>query len=400
MTTQSSGFVLKRLSALIVFLGFCAVAYFLIITGPKTEPTSKLREPKSVSVINIQPSIHSISVQAHGTVIPVRQVALESQVTGPIVSHHPHLVPGGMLKEGTELFAVDPTLTRLSLRESNASVARAEAMLKESHRIQAETKLLAQQKVIADTELAAIDAQVDVQKAELERLVASRDRIEEMLERHVVKAPFNALVLDESVEIGQRINPGVTVATLIGTDACWVRASIPVPQLQWIRLPSEGKPGSSVDVFFDTGTAQEEQRQGHVVQLLGNMEEQGRMARVLIEIQHPFDEGDSERLPFLMGSYVRVEIDAGELHDVLAIDRATLREGDQIWVADAENKLQIRQANVRWKMDETIYIDNALKLGETLVVSPLRVALPGMMIRPNAINKGPSTEKASKGGDS
>ena len=88
----------------------------------------------------------------------------------------------------------------------------------------------------------------------------------------------------------------------------------------------------------------------------------------------------------LIGSYGRVEIDAGILENVLAIDRNSLRAGDKIWVVDENNQLQIREAIIRWKKDETIYIDNTLLPGETLIISPLRVALPGMKVAPRSLS--------------
>ncbi|MDA7618832.1 hypothetical protein N8703_05960, partial [Verrucomicrobia bacterium] len=145
------------------------------------------------------------------------------------------------------------------------------------------------------------------------------------------------------------------------------------------------------------GSGNSEKRQGHVVQLLGNMEEQGRMARLLIEIKEPRKKhkDDPSRIPLLIGSYVRVQIDAGILQDVIAIDRNTLREGNQVWVVDNENRLQIRDVVVRWKMNETVYIDNTLNPDESLIISPLRVALPGMHLNPVTITMDASSVRSS-----
>ena len=374
-----------------------AITALLLFNAPTTLPESKVRPPRKVTIIKVQSSDHRISVRAHGTVIPVRTVDIEPQVTGPIISHHPSLVPGGVLEEGESLFVIDGTLTQLELQEASASVNRAKAMLAESKRKQRQAQQLANERVIADTELAAIESLVQIQTAELQRLNAGRDRIRELLDRHVVHAPFNALVLMESVEIGQQVDPGFVAATLVGTDAYWVQASIPVGQLRWIKLPNPDQTGSSVEVFMDKGSGNSEKRQGHVVQLLGNMEEQGRMARLLIEIKEPRKKhkDDPSRIPLLIGSYVRVQIDAGILQDVIAIDRNTLREGNQVWVVDNENRLQIRDVVVRWKLNETVYIDNTLNPDESLIISPLRVALPGMHLNPVTITMDASSVRSS-----
>ena len=50
---------------------------------------------------------------------------------------------------------------------------------------------------------------------------------------------------------------------------------------------------------------------GYLYQLLGDLEPNGRLARVLIEIEDPLDLGsqDGERKPFLLGDYVSAEIE-------------------------------------------------------------------------------------------
>ena len=375
--------------ALIVTALSLGIGYLLIVTGPKTLPEEKVRQPKSVTVERVIPGSHRISVTAYGTIIPVRQVTLESEVTGRITRLHPSLIPGGFVQAGEELFGIDDTLTKLSLTEARAATSRAEASLKESRRKRIEAQQLSDDKVIPATQLAALEAEELIQAAERQRLQASEDRIKEMLARHVVRAPFNAVVLDETVEIGQRMNPGFPAATLVGTDAFWVRAALPLDQLRHIRLPADGKPGSSVKVFFDAGADKAQERTGRVIQLLSDMEQTGRMARILIEISNPLESSSGgEGLPLLIGSYVRVEIDAGELANVIAIQRAALRESDKIWIVDAKDQLYVRDATVRWEKQETVYLDYNLNPDERLVVSPLRVALPGMNVRPRETTGG------------
>lgn len=356
--------------------------YLIATTGPQTQPEESQRPPKMVATAAITPSDHQVHVRAFGTVTPVRRVEIAPEVTGLIIRHHPNLIPGGVLREGDELFAIDPTIMELSAKEATASVRRAETMLAESRRKEAEAQQLSAERVIAQSDLAAIAAEVQIQAAELDRLRATEERIQALLFRHSIRAPFNAIVLNESVEIGQRVNPGFAAATLVGADRFWVNAALPVDQLQWIQLPNGSVPGAAATVFLDTGGGDSESWEGRVIQLLSDVEREGRMARLLIQVDDPLSAPDSTaKTPLLIGSYVRVEIDAGTLSSVLAIDRKALRDGNRIWIADANDQLQIKQAKVRWRAEETVYIDNALADGESLITSPLRAALPGMKIQ-------------------
>lgn len=372
-----------------LLLAAIGVGYWLFKTGPETETKEEPRPPKIVKTVSPPLSAHRISVEAYGTVIPARQIVVKPQVGGQILNHHPNLTPGGFLMEEEKLLEIDPSLLRLSVRETSAAEARAEALLKEAERKREEALRLAQERVIANTELASLESQAKAQSAELRRLRAIREREEEMLRRHVLRAPFNAIVLEEAVEIGQHVDPGFAAATLVGADEFWVRVSLPMEKLRWIRLPKkkgerkEGQEGARAEVYLEMGGERTVHRSGRVVRLLVDLQPEGRMARLLVRIPDPMGlDGRADGPPLLLGSYVRVEIDAGELKDVIEAPREVLKEGEQVWISDSNNELQIRAAQVLWRSGEVVYLNNILESGESIIVSPLRTALPGMKINP------------------
>ncbi len=380
--TPRSGWLMP----LLVIAGL-AGGWHLWKSGPVSHPKEKSREAKMVRTIVPQPETRRVFLTAHGELVPARRLVVEPEVRGRIVRQHALLVPGGRIKAGTELFAVDDTMGRLEARGAAAAVKRAEADLQEAKRKHGESKRLADEAIASKTELAAREAEVAIEEAELAQLQAARDRVDETLRRHTVSAPFNALVIEEAVEVGQQVDPGFAAATLVGTDEFWVRVAVPIDQLKWIRLPTDGEPGAEARVFLETGGEKPAERRGRVIRLLGDLARTGRMARVLVSIDDPLglSTRSNDSSPFLLGGYVRVEIDAGELEDVLTIERAALRDGDSIWVADSNNELQIRDTKVRWQQGETVLVDNTLRAGESLIVSPLRVALPGMKIQAQSV---------------
>jgi RND family efflux transporter MFP subunit len=359
------------------------LGYWIYRTGPETRTEDEVRPPKMVKAIAVHPAPGPIHVLAYGSVIPARRVTVEPQVSGQVIRQHEALRPGGFISTGEELYAIDPTLAELDLAGAKAEVARAEASLAEARRRLDEGRRLAEESVIPATELASLETTCRMQEATLERLKASQLRAVEELARHVIKAPFNAVVVDEGVELGQRVTPGDVTVTLVGTDDFWVRASVPADKLPWVRLPKKDQPGAPAVVILDTGEGTTIRYPGRVIQLLGDLTEVGRMARVLIQVEDPLSlQPEVRRPPLLLGSYVQIEIDAGEIPDVLTISRAALREGNRIWVVDANQQLQIREVKVRWAEGDSVLIDPALAPDEHLIVSGLRTALPGMEVKP------------------
>lgn len=391
MTAQPS--LLSRLlwpfALLIVGTG---ITVALLVTAPQIEPEEKPRVAKIVQVIAVESHTAKISVTAHGTVIPAKRIDIQPEVGGRIVTHHAALVPGGRIATTQQIVAIDPADYDLALAERKAELKEAEFELavERGRQVvaQSEWKLLEKDLdggevnrslVLREPHLARAQAAVDkannaIAKAELD------------LSRTTSTAPFNAVVISESVEVGQLIEPGKTIATLAGTDVFWVQISLPIEDLRWIRLPNPGKnaPGAPASITLDTSDSSTSfSWKGKVERLLGDLESLGRMARVLVAVDDPLTgSGDANGLPLLLGSYVRVDIEAGELADVIAIPRTALRDGNRLWSVDSTNKLQIHDTELRWANGEILLVTNTLPAGEKLIVSGLRAALPGMDVDP------------------
>ena len=197
-------------------------------------------------------------------------------------------------------------------------------------------------------------------------------------------APFNAFVQMENVDKGQLVGPASQLATLVGTDRFWVQVSIPMDKLDYVKMPKGKEPGSSAKVIVQTGR-QRLERSGYVMRLLGDLDPVGRLARLLVVIDDPFElkkpEAERTKIPLLLGSYVRVEIDGVELSDVAEVPRRALQENDKVYVLDGEDTLRIKPVEIVWGADETVLVRGPLKDGERLVVSNMAAPVEGMKLR-------------------
>lgn len=67
----------------------------------------------------------------YGEARPARVWRAVPRVTGEIVAAHPELQSGALIREGAELYRIDPTGPELAIREAEAAIAAAEAALAE-----------------------------------------------------------------------------------------------------------------------------------------------------------------------------------------------------------------------------------------------------------------------------
>jgi multidrug efflux pump subunit AcrA (membrane-fusion protein) len=280
-----------------------------------------------------------------------------------VARQHAALEPGGVIEAGAELVAIDRSDYELALAAKQAELEEARFALEVERGRQVvalrEWKLLEGDVPKEDANRSLVlrkphlrRAEALVEKAENDIALAELD-----LTRTSVTAPFNAVVIEESVEVGQLLERGTSVTTLAGADEFWVRVSVPVDRLRWIQLPRGEYEGAKAKVVLDAGEGREFTREGRVLRLLGDLEPNGRMARMLVSIADPLGRHDrSGEIPLLLGSYVQVEIDAGVLEGVVVIRRAALREGNRIWVVDGSNRLQIRDVEVLWFRKDSVLL--------------------------------------------
>ncbi len=379
----------------LLILGAAVVAGFVLLkTAPETVPEDRRQAVKIVQVIDLVPGDERISVSAWGTVIPAREVTMRPQVGGRVVSQHESLVPGGELAAGETLLKIDPADYELALieREAELEEARYEFDLEKGLQIIARREWEQLRADLPDADMNPSLALREPQLRRTEAMVAKAEnairRAQLDLERTTVTAPFNSMVLEESVEVGQLVESGGTICRLVGTDEFWVRATLSMAELKRIRLPEGDEVGARATIHLDAGNGRVEPWEGAVVRLLSDLETTGRMARLLVAIKDPLGHRGEDSTPLLLGSYVRVEIDAGRLTGVLSIPRAALREGNRLWLVGADRRIRIVEPEILWTREESVLVPDVLEEGERLIVSELKAALPGMEVNPQPLAGG------------
>ncbi|NDY43028.1 efflux RND transporter periplasmic adaptor subunit [Dissulfurirhabdus thermomarina] len=342
-----------------------------------------------VRVIEVHRVDRTARVLGTGTVQPLREVTLVPQVGGKVVEVAPGFVAGGFFRAGDLLFRIEDADYRLAVRKARAALARAKVELaqvegkarvarEEWERIEGKgapppSPLVLYGPQLEEARAAVAAAEADLAKAELD------------LARTRVSAPFDCRVRSEQVEVGQVVNPGAQVAVLAGTAAAEIVVPLPVAELAWIRFPPAGSDegGSPARVRYRAAGVDLSWR-GRVVRALGEVDPKGRMARVVVRVDHPYggragDPGPAGDLA--EGLFVAVEIEGRSLRGVVAVPRSVLHEGETVWIMDGARRLRVRRLQVaRYEGDEVLAA-GGLDDGDRVVVTPLVGAADGMRLR-------------------
>jgi len=378
----------------ILALAIAAIISFSLYTfKPRTEKKPPKRAIPIVKTIQIRPGSEQVFIEAYGTVIPSRQITLYTQVSGKVIRQNPEMVPGGVIAKDDFILQVDSADYTLQVKERQAEVATAqyELELEEGRQTIAKQEWLLLEKDVefshASKSLALREPHLKHAKAKLDAAKSRLETAELDLERTTIHSPFNALVLEEFVEHGQILGPQTPIATLAGADHFWIQVSIPVSLLPRITFPEgQKKQDHSVEVILEEENGGPEMtRQGKLFKLLGDLGPKGRMARVLVSIEDPLNihrkENSAPHSKILLGSYVKVRIDAGTIDNVYTLPRQAIREGDRLWVVSDKGILNIKPAHILWRRVDEMLVSAEINPGEEIIISRLQSPLPGMAVR-------------------
>lgn len=396
----------RWLRMLATFIACCAIlggAVAAIIVINQTEPTaqkdkSSRKSSALVETVTIERGTYSPRLVVLGTVEAAQDIVLSPRVRGQVTEMSEKLVPGGMISEGELLFRIDAAdfQNTVSIRKSELAQVEASREIEQARQRLAEKELKMLEGSIDGTnrslvrrepQIASIEAQVSAAKAAVER--ATLD-----LERTTVYAPFAAQVLSRSVNVGSQIGPGDEVARLIGLKEYWIMAAVPVRTLRWVQFPesvegSEANPESeNVPVGVEGSKAilrnpdvwgEGVERHAKIERMIGTLDNQTRLARVLIVVDDPLGKESGEP-PLILNSLIETEIEGRPIVDVIRLKRDYVRENDTVWVM-VDNKLQIRATEVVFRDIEFAYISAGLETGDEVVTTTLATVAEGVALR-------------------
>lgn len=359
-----------------------------------TKPEAKRRKPPIsrplVEVQSVSQGSKVTAISGNGTVMAAQQMVVMPQISGQITKQHPALQEGGIVKAREMLITIDNREYELAASEASANIARARLELQ----VERGRKRIAERewKLVETTDLTSPEGKalalrlphIRQVKAQLAAARTAKERAQLSVDRAEIRAPYNAIVVKEGVELGQVVGPQSQVATLIGTDAFWVKVSVPVHDIPRLRIPgvnAETEQASGATVRLKGGEGLTATWPGTVKRLLDEVDPRGRMAQLIVEVKDPLDleaPDNGQPVPLLRGAYVEVELQGETLNRVVEIPRVALRNGNAVWTLDADHRLRIKPVTVAFRSRQTVLIGAGLGADDRIITSRIAAPVEGM----------------------
>ena len=253
-------------------LGVAGGLYCPALFGGKEEPapakvTAPAAAPASGGVSGATPAPAprpANTLVASGYIVARRTATVSAEITGRVQDV---LVDEGMVvTKGQELARLDATLAGIDLDLAKARVVSALAQieglsadLRDAERVLARTSSLSKASNASEAELTRAQARAETLRAQLKGARADLEvarisvaRQTETVDRHIVRAPFNGVVIDKNAQPGEIISPmssgGFTrtgVCTLVDMDSLEVEVDVNEANIGRVRA------GQKVEALLD-----------------------------------------------------------------------------------------------------------------------------------------------------
>ena len=272
-----------------------------------------------------------------------------------------------LVERGAVLVELDKTNLKLGLKAVRAALAGARVRLEEARADLERSASLKKAKTISVQSyekdlyrVKSLEKSVAQSRAEVARLADS-------LGRMTVRAPFTGYIVKQHTELGQWLNPGAPVATLI--DLSLIKVRLPLPE----RYLLEIKVGDPARITFDA--LGPEAFTGRVTAVIPSADEKSRS--LPLEISLPNPDGRIKA-----GLLARATLRGAERKvllvpkDALVLDRGRAT----VWVVNSETVKPVKVTPGE-AYGRQIMIKGQIKPGQQVVVQGNERLRPGQKVR-------------------
>lgn len=336
---------------------------------------SKMMAGMSVNVVAVEARKQSIEdkISLVGTMVANESVEIKSEIDG--VVEEIKFEEGQSVKKGQLLMVIDKTKLEAALAQSEANLKLAETTGKRYQSLIESQAISKQEFDQAQANLASMQAGADLVKAELKDAT--------------IEAPFDGVMGNRLISIGQFIAKGASLTFLINQNP--MKAEFQIPEKYLSRL----KEKQSIEILV--AAYPKEVFKGQVYFIDPQIDPVTRTA--LVKASVPNNDGKLR-----VGMFANLDLIVNVREDAVVIPETALMPKDEdvsVFVIDSESKAQPRNVEVGIRMAGLVEITSGLKPGEKVITEGFQKIGPGSKVAPrdpdqpaSAEQKKPAEEKA------
>lgn len=372
----------KILPGVIVLAIGVGIASMIIFFGPEPEGQETEILARTVRSIEAKSSDMQLFVESQGTVAAKQVIDLVPQVSGEVTFVSPKFVSGGRFKKGEVIIRIDPRDYELAVITAEASIAerRQKVMQEEAEAALAATEWAELGQGEA-SDLTLRKPQREGALAALKSAEANLKRAQLDLERSELRAPFDGILTEKTVDQGQFLNRGNKIGRYYSTEKLEVR--LPLTNRDIAQFDLAGLQTGKREYFVRlTGQFANKANSwnARVIRTEGIIDVNSRILYVVAELSGNELFSPTDGTPITIGQFVTAEIEGRSFKNVVRLPRESLRQGNQILIVDKDHKLRTRMVDVIETNSEYIVVASGVDDGDIVNLSQLGISVDGLLV--------------------
>lgn len=362
-------------------LTLAATAAVVALAGCEDKNTFVAPPPPKVDVATPVQRPVTRYVEATGNTAPIKSVDLVARVQGFLQTID--YTDGTFVKQGTQLFTIEPETYKLKLDQAQAAEAGAQATVKQAEADFKRQAELVQRQAVSQATLDTSTSTRDNAQASLQQAQANTRLAEVNYGYTKVVAPFDGIVSAHMVSIGELVGVSspTQLATIVAMDPVYVNFTVSEQDVLRIRAEAQRRGLTAVDlkqfpiqVGLQTETGYP--HEGHLDYVAPTINSStGTLAvRGLVP---------NDKRVLLPGYFVRVRVPFDQDKNALLVPDTALgsdQGGRYLLVANKDNVVEQRKVQIGAVDNGLRVIETGLKPDDRVVIAGLLRVIPGQKI--------------------
>ncbi|WAJ69617.1 efflux RND transporter periplasmic adaptor subunit [Catenovulum adriaticum] len=368
-------------------LVFLIIAIFIVmgLMASKSEPDKKPLAAKPILVTYQTVSAQDLQfkIPSQGVVSPLQKTQLTAQVSGKVVSLADVFIEGGFFEKGDVLVSLEASDYQTQVKSAQAELARAKAALKEETARGEVAKQEWQQMADKATDLALRIPQLETERANVVFAQAQLEQAKRNLERTLIRAPYDGIVVTRNAQLGQFLSAGSSVGLIYATQVAEVRLPVSMEDSTYLAnlRPKQVKNApAKVNIKVKIGS-NNYRWQAQLTRSEGIVDSDSRMLYFAAQIQDPYNLKNTHEQALHFGQFVEADIFGKQMTQIFKVERNLLTVEQKLMVLDDNMKLNLVKPHIVRSEHGFVYIDKGLTNQAKLITSPVSNPVNGMAVR-------------------
>ena len=222
--------------------------------------------------------------------------------------------------------------------------------------------------------------QVAKEQANVKAAEAKLERAKRNLARTRIRAPYNGIVVERNIDLGQFVTSGTPIGTVYSTDTAEVRLPITDSDLMFIDIAGQSSEGAPVSLRATVG-GMTRTWEGKLVRSEGVLDTGSRVVYAIVEVSDPYNLAATHAAPLRFGQFVEAHVTSRQQENLMVLPRSLLRLDNTVLIVNDNREIEIKPVEVARTTASHVYLAGGIDEGSLVVTSAVPNPYNGMKVR-------------------